>query len=194
MFSGIVEVTSPIVKVQDGNGQRILTIRKPAGWKLGLGESVSVDGVCSTVQKADQRVFQVCYMPETLRLTTLTDARNMTCVNLERSLTLDGLIGGHLVQGHVDTTARIASVKNEGEAKLYEFKLPRRFSRYIAEKGSVAVDGISLTVVKSRVGRFTVSLLDYTLKRTTLGGKRPGDRVNIEVDLLSKYVEKLLRA
>lgn len=132
-------------------------------------------------------------MPETLRLTTLVDARRMACVNLERSLTLDGLIGGHLVQGHVDTSARIAIIENEGEAKLYEFKIPRRFSRYIADKGSIAVDGISLTVVKSRVGRFTVSLLDYTLKRTTLGNKRPGDRVNIEVDVLAKYVEKLLR-
>jgi riboflavin synthase len=194
LFSGIIEVTSPIVRVQDGHGQQILSIRKPTGWKLGLGESVSVDGVCSTVQKADQRVFQVCYMPETLRLTTLIDVRRMARVNLERSLTLHGLIGGHLVQGHVDTTARIGSVKNEGDAKLYEFKIPRRFSRYIAGKGSIAVDGISLTVVKSLPGRFTVSLLDYTLERTTLGRKQPGDRVNIEVDILAKYVEKLLRA
>ncbi|MHB8656016.1 MAG: riboflavin synthase [Terriglobia bacterium] len=194
MFSGIVEVTSSIVRVQDGHGQQILSIRKPVGWKLGLGESVCVDGVCSTVQKVDRGSFQVCYMPETLRLTTLINARRMGRVNLERSLTLDGLIGGHLVQGHVDTTARIGSVKNEGEAKLYEFKIPRRFSRYIADKGSIAVDGISLTVVKSLPGRFTVSLLDYTLTRTTLGNKRPGDRVNIEVDVLAKYVEKLLRS
>lgn len=193
MFSGIVEVTSPIVRIQDGHGQQILSIRKPTGWKLELGESVCVDGVCSTIQKANRRFFQVCYMPETLRLTTLADARRRAHVNLERSLTLNGLIGGHLVQGHVDTTARIASVQNEGEAKLYEFKISRRFSRYIADKGSIAVDGISLTVVKSLPGRFTISLLDYTLTRTTLGNKGPGDRVNIEVDVLAKYVERLLR-
>jgi riboflavin synthase len=193
MFSGIVETTSPVVEIRYARAQHIFTIRKPRGWKLREGESVSVEGVCSTVQRSNGRVFQVTYMPETLRRSTLGSVRKNDSVNLERSLTLASLIGGHLVQGHVDATARISSVKPEGEAKIYTFEVPRRLSRYIVEKGSIALDGISLTVVSPRPGRFTVSLLAYTLARTTLGRKGPGDRVNVEVDMLAKYLEKLIQ-
>lgn len=193
MFSGIVETTSSIVQVRNARAQRIFSIRKPPGWKLREGESVSVEGVCSTVQKTNGRVFQVTYMPETLRRSTLGGLHERDSVNLERSLTLASRIGGHLVQGHVDTTGRITGVKTEGKAKLYAFEVPRRFSRYIVQKGSIALDGISLTVVHSRPGRFTVSLLAYTLSRTTLGSKGPGDRVNVEVDVLAKYLEKWAR-
>lgn len=133
------------------------------------------------------------YMPETLRKTTLGNLGAGDKVNLERSLTLQSLIGGHLVQGHVDTTAQIKSIENEGEAKLYTFKIPARFSRYIVPKGSIAVDGISLTVVKADRTEFQVSLLAYTLSHTTLGGKRPRDGVNIEVDILGKYIERLMK-
>lgn len=194
MFSGIVETTSPVTSVREARGQKILSIRLPKGWRLREGESVSVDGVCSTVQKSAERAFQVTYMPETLRKTTLSRLGARASVNLERSLRLNGLIGGHLVQGHVDTTARIERARKEGEARVYEFALPRRFSRYIIAKGSIAVDGISLTVVEVKPGRFTVSLLAYTLGRTTLGRKGPGDLVNIELDMLAKYLEKLLAA
>ncbi len=194
MFSGIIEATSSVVSVQKARGQHIVTIRLPRGWKFREGESVSVEGVCSTVQKSTRQTFCVTYMPETLRKSTLGALRAGSRVNLERSLRLSSLIGGHLVQGHVDTTARIRKISKEGEARIYEFELPRRFSRYIIEKGSIAVDGISLTVVSPRPGRFSVSLLAYTLARTTLGGKRAGSRVNIEIDLLAKYVEKLLAA
>ncbi len=193
MFSGIVETTSPVVKIHGARGQRIFLIGKPRGWKLKEGESVSVEGVCSTVQETNGRVFRVTYMPETLRRSTLGDVRPRDAVNLERSLTLASLIGGHLVQGHVDATGRITGVRSEGESKIYEFAVPRRLSRYIVEKGSIAIDGISLTVVRSRPGRFTVSLLAYTLSRTTLGRKKPGDRVNVEIDVLAKYIEKLIR-
>jgi riboflavin synthase len=132
-------------------------------------------------------------MPETLRRTTLGGLRREDRVNLERSLRLSSLIGGHLIQGHVDTTARIRSIRPEGEAKRYEFVIPRRLSRYIIEKGSIAIDGVSLTVVRSRPGFFTVSLLAYTLSHTTLGGKKSGDLVNIEADIVAKYVERLTR-
>jgi riboflavin synthase len=194
MFSGIVETKSPVTRVREAREQRILFIRLPRNWRFREGESVSVDGVCSTVQKATAREFQVTYMPETLRKTTLGELGPGDSVNLERSLRLNSLIGGHLVQGHVDTTARIRKIKEEGEAKIYEFELPRRYSRYVIEKGSIAVDGISLTVVDSRPGFFTVSLLAYTLAKTTLGRKGVGDRVNIELDLLAKYIEKLIAA
>ena len=193
MFSGIIETISPIIKIQDSRGQRIFSIRKPRGWKLRVGESLNVEGVCSTVQKSLKQAFHVTYMLETLRKTTLAGLQLGEGVNLERSLTLASLIGGHLVQGHVDTTAQILSVKDEGEARIYEFGIQPQFSRYVAEKGSIAVDGVSLTVVDSRAGSFTVSLLAFTLSKTTLGRKGVGDSVNIEVDMLAKYVEKLIQ-
>jgi riboflavin synthase len=171
----------------------VIALMKPRGWKLRVGESVSVEGVCSTVAKLNGRLFQATYMPETLRRTTLGALGAGSRVNLERSLRLSSLIGGHLVQGHVDGTARISKVTPEGEAKIYEFETAKGVSRYIVEKGSIAVDGISLTVVKTAPERFAVSLLRQTLERTTLGGKGVGDRVNIEVDLLAKYIEKLAK-
>ena len=193
MFSGIVETTCPIVKIREAREQRIFSIRKPRGWKFGEGESVAVEGVCSTVQRSDSQTFSVVYMPESLRRSTLGTLGANDRVNLERSLTLSSLIGGHLVQGHVDATGMIRNIRNEGEARIYEFSAPRRLSKYIVEKGSVAVDGISLTVVSARPGRFTVSFLAYTLSRTTMGSKRVGDRVNLEVDMVAKYIESLMR-
>jgi riboflavin synthase len=193
VFSGIVETTSPILGISSARKQRILTIRKPQRWKLKDGESISIEGVCSTVQSFDRNSFRVVYMPETLRKTTLGSLQTGDEVNLEKCLTLQSLIGGHLVQGHVDTTAVIKSIRNEGEAKLLTFGIPARFSRYIVPKGSIAVDGISLTVVGATRSTFQCSLLAYTLSHTTLGGKRPGHQVNIEVDILGKYIERLLK-
>ncbi len=193
MFSGIVETISPVIKVSNRRQQRVLAIRKPRGWTLREGESVCVEGVCSTVQSFNKDTFRVVYMPETLRKTTLGDLHTGDKVNLERCLTLQSLIGGHLVQGHVDTTARIRDIRSEGEAAIYTFEIPARFSRYIVPKGSIAVDGISLTVVDADRSAFQCSLLAYTLEHTTLGMKRAGDRVNIEVDILAKYVERLLK-
>lgn len=193
MFSGIVETTSPVLSVSNVRKQRILTIRKPRDWKLHDGESVSIEGVCSTIQSFNHGSFRVVYMPETLRKTTLVGLEAGDEVNLERCLTLQSLIGGHLVQGHVDATARIKAIRNEGEAKLFTFAIPARLSRYIAPKGSIAVDGISLTVVEATRSKFQCSLLAYTLNHTTLGGKPPGRKVNIEVDILGKYVERLLK-
>jgi riboflavin synthase len=192
VFSGIVETTSAIQEVADADGQRGVRIRTPHAWRLRAGESVCVDGICSTVQRVANGSFQVTYMPETLRRSTFGAIRPGDHVNLERSLTLGSLLGGHLVQGHVDAQARIQDIRREGKAKIYEFKIPRQYSRYIVEKGSVAIDGISLTVAAARPGRFAVSLLAYTLRHTTLGNKRLGQPVNIEVDVLAKYVESLL--
>jgi riboflavin synthase len=193
VFSGIVETTSPVLGISNARQQRILSIRKPRIWKLLDGESVSIEGVCSTVQGFDRNSFRVVYMPETLRKTTLGELKTGDSVNLERCLTLQSLIGGHLVQGHVDTTAQIKSVRSEGEARLYTFQLPARFSRYIVPKGSIAVDGISLTVVEATRSTFQCSLLAYTLSHTTLGGKKAGQQVNIEVDIVGKYIERLLK-
>lgn len=192
MFSGIVETTSSVLAVEDFSGRRSAVIRNPRGWQLREGESVCIEGVCSTVQTVKPAAFQVIYMPETLRRSTLADLRCGNFVNLERSLTLRSLIGGHLVQGHVDTVARVVKTRKDGAAMMYEFAAPRRILRYIVEKGSVAIDGISLTVARALRDGFTVSLLEYTLSHTTLGEKGRGSRVNIEVDIIAKYVEKLL--
>lgn len=151
-----------------------------------------VEGVCSTVERRTAQAFEVIYMPETLRRTTLGGLIPGSSVNLERCLTLRSLIGGHLVQGHVDATARINKVTADGGAAIYEFVPPRRLMRYVVEKGSVAIDGISLTVVQAGRDRFTVSLLERTLSHTTMGGKRCGGRVNVEVDVMAKYAERLL--
>src|SRR5258708_2193051 len=140
MFSGIVGKVGAVVGIHDTAHDRVVSIRTPAGWKLGDGESVAVEGVCSTVQKRISKAFQVVYMHETLRRTTLDGLRVGSPVNLERSLRLNSLVGGHLVQGHVDVTAKIRSIRPDGEAKIYGFDLPPRYMRYIVEKGSIAVD------------------------------------------------------
>ena len=192
MFSGIVKITEAVTSVKKHGTEQRVTIRRPPRWKLKQGESINVEGVCSTVQKLNGRSFEVRYMPETLRRTTLSGLQRSGRVNLERSLTLSSLIGGHLVQGHVDAVGRIVGIRREGKSKVYTFEIPRRLARYVVEKGSIAIDGISLSVVKPAGNRFSISLLEYTLQHTTLGTKRVGDRVNVEVDVLSKYVARLL--
>jgi len=170
----------------------VVAIRLPRRWRPAPGESISVNGVCSTVQRKTARAFSVVYMQETLRRSTLGTLRAGDHVNLERSLRLNSLIGGHLVQGHVDGVATISSVRPEGDARIYRFKLPAKLSRYVAEKGSIALDGVSLTVAGIGRGWFSVSLLAYTMEHTTLGRKGAGDRVNVEVDMLAKYLERLV--
>lgn len=190
MFSGIVEKIGLVRDIRDTPLQRVVSIGMPAGWKFAEGESVAVEGVCSTVQQRRPRSFQVVYMHETLRRTTLGALRRGSPVNLERSLRLNSLVSGHLVQGHVDTTGQILRIRADGEARIYEIILLPRYLRYIVQKGSIAIDGISLTVTAITARGFTVSLLAYTLAHTTLGGKATGERVNLEVDLVAKYVEK----
>ncbi|MGH9406598.1 MAG: riboflavin synthase [Terriglobia bacterium] len=193
MFSGIVETTRPVLRVRESRGQREVWIRTPARWRLRPGESVCVEGVCSTVQESKRNAFRVIYMPESVRRTTLSTLEPGMSVNLERSLKLNSLIGGHIVQGHVDGTARVVRTRPEGSAKIFEFQAPPSLTRYIVEKGSIAVDGISLTVAGVRRNSFSVSVLEYTLNHTSLGTKDTGSRVNLEADILAKYAEKLLK-
>ena len=154
---------------------------------------MNVEGVCSTVQKLRRSSFEVRYMSETLRRTTLSKVRCSGLVNLERSLTLSSLIGGHLVQGHVDAVGRIVKICRDGRSKIYTFEIPQRLLCYVVERGSIAIDGISLTVLNPSGNQFSISLLEYTLKHTTLGVKQVRDQVNVEVDILSKYVARLLK-
>ncbi|MBI4328727.1 MAG: riboflavin synthase [Chloroflexi bacterium] len=189
MFSGIVEEVGEVVEAGPG----LLAVRARKTWKgVRQGDSLSVNGVCLTVRDLDDRTFVFDLMPETLRRTSLGNKASGDGVNLERALQLSDRLGGHIVQGHVDGRGEVLSVVPEGNARVVRFRAPRGLLRYIVEKGFIAVDGVSLTVVSVDKESFSVSLVDYTLRNTTLGTAKPGDFANLEVDILAKYVERLL--
>ncbi|MDZ4385519.1 MAG: riboflavin synthase, partial [Candidatus Moranbacteria bacterium] len=161
--------------------------------KVWKGESIAIDGVCSTVKNLTKKDFTVEYMPETINKTTVGDFIEDRAVNLEKSLKLNDLLDGHLVQGHIDTTGQVKGIKQVRESKVVKIKIPSGFMRLVADKGSVTVNGTSLTVVSTGKDWFSVSLIGYTLDNTNLGTIEVGDRVNIETDVLAKYIDKLLR-
>ncbi|MDO8619568.1 MAG: riboflavin synthase [Candidatus Daviesbacteria bacterium] len=193
MFSGIVTNLIKAQRIKKTAGAMEVTLPIPGDWKLTEGESVNIDGVCSTVKSLDDKNFSVYYMPATLKVTNLSEVSDQHEFNLERSLTLNSLVGGHLVVGHVDCVGLVANIKNEGEAKVLTINLPKDFAKYLIYKGSVAVNGVSLTVVKENKDNFIVSLIPYTLAHTNLGTVKVGSKVNIEVDLMAKYLEKLIQ-
>ena len=158
---------------------------------LVVKDSISVNGACLTVVSIEENSFKVNVVPETLRRTDLGDLSVGDKVNLERSAQLGGRLGGHIVQGHVDGTAQITAYVEEGSAWLIEFQISKKLSRYIVEKGFVCVDGASLTVVNCDENTFTIALLPYTRDNTVLGYKGVGSSVNIETDIIGKYIEKL---
>jgi len=161
--------------------------------RLALGESIAVSGACLTVTARQRRRFAVDVSPETLRRTTIGALAPGARVNLERALRMGDRLGGHLVQGHVDGTGRLEEIRPDGEWVLYRFSAPRTVAPYLVEKGSIAVEGVSLTIFHCRGSRFTVALIPHTLTHTTLGDRHPGDKVNLEADVMLKHVEALLR-
>ena len=191
MFTGITEEIGKIVSSRPGrlavSAERVLD-------GLELGDSINVNGVCLTVFERDAGGFSADVMPETLRRSNLGGLRAGDGVNLERALAVGGRLGGHFVQGHVDGTGRLAATTPDGDAVIARFEAPPEVIRYVVDKGFIAVDGISLTVVGRSAGSFEVSLVGFTRQRTTLGEKRSGDTVNLEVDILAKYVEALTGA
>ncbi|MFZ0890558.1 MAG: riboflavin synthase [Candidatus Binataceae bacterium] len=193
MFTGIIEDLGTVGGVKRSDKGVILTIRTrlPLG-RIKVGDSIAVSGVCLTVTAKSRNTIAMDVSAETLRCSALGRLKPGDPVNLERCLTLAKLLGGHLVAGHVDGVGRIVSIRPEGESSLYTFAAPAEQARYLVEKGSVAVDGVSLTVFGIRGRNFTCALIPHTLKMTTLGLKRPGAAVNIECDMLGKYVEKFL--
>jgi riboflavin synthase len=158
---------------------------------LAVKDSISVNGACLTVVSIEKNLFKVNVVPETLRRTDLGDLSVGDKVNLERSAQLGGRLGGHIVQGHVDGTAQITAYVQEGSAWLIEFEISKNLSKYIVEKGFVCVDGASLTVVNCDENTFTIALIPYTRDNTVLGTKGVGNSVNIETDIIGKYIEKL---
>jgi len=170
------------------NGDGRLRVSTPLGAELAEGDSVAVNGVCLTAVEVGPGGFAADVMPETLRRTSLGSGDR---VNLELPLRASDRLGGHIVQGHVDGVAEVAEVREEGNARTVRLEAPAELLRYVVERGSIAVDGVSLTVAAVDEEGFSVSLIPETAQRTTLGSLAPGARVNLEVDIVAKYVEKL---
>lgn len=188
MFTGIVEEVGS-VKSSGAGGLTIAADKVLEGTEL--GDSIAVNGVCLTATGLTADSFTVDVMPETLRRTNLGSLEPGGRVNLERPLAVGGRFGGHFVQGHVDGTGTVVGVRQESDAILLKFDAPPEITRYIVEKGFIAVDGISLTVVECSPTAFSVSLVGFTQTNTTLGGAKPSDVVNLEVDIIAKYAERL---
>jgi riboflavin synthase len=197
LFTGIIEDLGTVegIKRTDKGALLSFATALPLS-RISIGDSIAVNGACLTVvrKRSGKRRGTVAMdvSAETLRRTTLGALAVGDRVNLERCLTLDKLIGGHLVSGHVDGVGRIVAIAPEGDSKLYTFEVPAAQARYLVEKGSVAIDGVSLTVFAITGRRFSVALIPHTLKQTTLERKGPGDAVNVESDMLVKYVERIL--
>ena len=199
MFTGIVEEVGVVAKIS-GKSMTVRAAKVMEGLKL--GDSIAVNGACLTAvsfsqsdEESDERgerEFSVDLSPETMRRTALGELSEGRPVNLERALLVSDRMGGHIVQGHVDGTGRVMSTRPEGDSVIFRIRVPKRLERYIVEKGFVAVDGISLTVVKRGASSFTLAVIPFTLKNTNLVSLSVGDRVNLETDILAKYVESLL--
>jgi riboflavin synthase len=195
MFTGIIAGTGKLLEKRvagEGGAFRIeaaFDLENP-----NEGESIAINGVCLTAYQITSRFFSADVSPETLSRTTLGALSVGDTVNMERALRLTDRLGGHIVSGHVDCVAQVLDKRPAGDFTLFTFDLPERFGRYIVEKGSITVDGISLTVNSWGGGRFSVSIIPHTLQATTLGRLKKGSKVNLELDIIGKYVEKLLSA
>ena len=192
MFTGIVEELGTVVTLRtEGNVARLAVRAEVVRDDLRIGDSLATDGVCLTVERIEPGQLWLSMMPETLRRTTLGGLHPGDRVNLERALTLQGRLGGHLVAGHVDGIGVLRHGSGVGEERVLTFSMPRELARFIAPKGSITVNGISLTVVDAGSDTFSVSLIRHTLTVTTLATISVGDRVNLEVDLLARYLDRL---
>jgi riboflavin synthase len=193
MFTGLIEDVGKIAALRIENHAAVLTVETnlPLG-RMPRGASIAVNGACLTVVKKTAKAFTVDVSPETLKRTSLQELAVGSAVNLERPMRLADRLGGHLVTGHVDGLAEILAMSTEGEFTIISFAVPPIMTPLLVCKGSVAVDGISLTINDCRRGRFSVAIIPYTLQHTNLRARRVGDKVNIETDLIGKYVQNLL--
>lgn len=193
MFTGIIEEVGTVKAVQrNGNNSFIRIQTEKILSDVNIGDSIAVNGVCLTVTRLDGSIFQADVMNETLSRSSLGNLRAGSPVNLERAMSANGRFGGHIVSGHIDGTGTIINIKNDGIAVWYTINADARIMRYIVEKGSIAIDGISLTVAKTGADNFSVSIIPHTSAKTILSAKKTGDIVNLENDIIGKYVEKLM--
>jgi riboflavin synthase len=191
MFSGIIQYKERILALKKDKDNLSVSIKKPSRMKIKIGDSINIDGVCSTVVKISKNSFIVQYMSETINL--VKPLKNNSAVNLETSLTLKDVLGGHLISGHIDTTGLIRKINDKKGSKEYFIEYPRKFRDYLIYKGSVAINGVSLTVSEIKNNLFRVSLIPYTLKNTNFGNLKVNDKVNIEFDLFAKYIKQCLK-
>ena len=189
MFSGIVEEVGRVVSY---DGQTMVVSARKALEDLKVSESVCVAGACLTVVKRDSGTFSVETVPETVQRTNFRTLKPGTGVNLERALAMGARIGGHLVQGHVDGVGTVAYLTPDGNSVRIGFKAPANIMKYVVEKGFIAVDGVSLTVVDRAADGFSVALVPYTRQHTTFGERKPGDLVNLEADITARYIENFI--
>ncbi len=195
MFTGIIDEVGRIAAIKKMAGRWELAIEAafvPEG--ISEGDSISVDGVCLTATRISEGAFIADASLETLGVTTLRDRKTGDRVNLERAMRADSRFGGHIVMGHVDAIGEISGKEKAGDSIRLEVRIPKEISRYIVKKGSVAIDGISLTVNEQSDNRFTLNIIPYSASKTTLGSKNLGDQVNVETDILGRYVEKFVSA
>ena len=192
MFTGLVEEVGRVTRLEAGEMARLSVSARRVLEGTRAGDSVSVNGVCLTVNEVYPGMLVFYAMPETLRRSALGDLAEGSAVNLERAMSPAGRFGGHIVQGHVDGVGEVLEVRPEGEAEIWAFKAPESVLRYVVEKGSICVEGISLTVVSVRERSFTVSIQPQTRANTNLGELGVGDPVNLEADVIAKYVERLV--
>jgi riboflavin synthase len=192
MFTGLVADLGKIVSVEHSPEGVRLHVLTELGPQISEGDSISVNGVCLTATGIDEKLFSTDVMNETLRLTSLGEIRQGTAVNLELAMSPTDRFGGHIVQGHIDGVGQITGVAPDGFSRRVTIAAPEQVMRYVVHKGSITVDGISLTVAETDDRSFTVSLIPETLERTNLGAAEPGTTVNLEVDVVAKYVEKLI--
>ncbi len=193
MFTGIIEDTGTIETIGKGSGSWVFVIRtsfEPGSVRE--GDSICVDGVCLTATAVGKGTFSVDASLETLRLTTLKDKATGQKVNLERAMTMEGRFGGHIVTGHADGVGTISDIRKEGDSIKITIEVPREIGQFIVKKGSVAIDGISLTVNEQSDNKFTINIIPYTASRTTILEKNLRDKINIETDIIGKYVESFL--
>lgn len=194
MFTGIIEETGTVQSVRKGTHSAVLTIQASQIMDdVRLGDSIAVNGVCLTVTDRTATTFSADVMHETLNRSSLGSLHNGSTVNLERAMLAGGRFGGHIVSGHIDGTGTISRIEKDDNAVWYTIKTGPSILRYIIKKGSIAIDGISLTVASLSDTDFSVSIIPHTASHTTLQGKKPGDVVNLENDCIGKYVEKLLQ-
>ena len=192
MFTGLVEEVGRVTSIGEGEMLRLGISAGRVSEDTWAGDSICVNGACLTVGEVEGRMLTFFAMPETLRRTALGGLAVGSPVNLERAMSAESRFGGHIVQGHVDGVGEVLGVRPEGEAEIWEFGVPEKVLRYCVEKGSICVDGISLTIVSIEDGTFTVSILPQTRANTNLGELGAGSRVNLEADVIGKYVERLL--
>lgn len=195
MFTGIVEDLGTIEAITDRRDSLVVTVRSRLVLEgTALGDSISVNGCCLTVTAIEGDTWTADVMAETLAKTSLAGSGPGDRVNLERAVTPQTRLGGHIVQGHVDGVGEVLSRTPSEHWEIVEISLPAHLARYVVDKGSISVDGVSLTVVEAGADRFTISLIPETLSRTTLGLRRRGERVNLETDIIAKHVERLLQS